>query len=99
MSPTVPPIDVKLPPIKLLGSIVCAPSVAVAGQSVRVEVRGPDGKAHDNHETVPISINGVPGSTQYLTWDYAGTHTITAIGHRRGAMEKLTATITVGKPA
>ena len=99
MNPTIPPINVPIRPIKLLGSIVCTPSTAVAGQSVRVEVRAPDGKAHDNHETVPISINGVPGSTQYLTWDYAGTHTITAIGHRRGAMEKLTATITIEKPA
>ena len=70
----------------------------MAGQNVRVEVRGPDGKPHDNRENVPISINGVPGSTQYLTWDYAGTHTITAIAHRRGAMEKLSTTIEVAKP-
>ena len=98
MSPT-NPITPQILPAKLLGSIVCTPSTAVAGQSVRVEVRGPDGKPHDNRETVPISINGVPGSTQYLTWDYAGTHTITAIAHRRGGMEKLSTTIEVAKPA
>lgn len=83
----------------LLGSIVCTPSTAAAGQTVRVEVRGPDGKPHDNKETVPISLNGVPGSTQYLTWDYAGTHTITAIAHRRGGVEKLSTTIEVVRPA
>ena len=98
MSPT-NPITPQILPTKLLGSIVCTPSTAAAGQSVRVEVRGPDGKPHDNRETVPISINGVPGSTQYLTWDYAGTHTITAIAHRRGGMEKLSTTIEVAKPA
>ena len=97
MSPT-NPITPQILPAKLLGSIVCTPSTAVAGQSVRVEVRGPDGKPHDNRETVPISINGVPGSTQHLTWDYSGTHTITAIAHRRGGMEQLSTTIEVAKP-
>ena len=97
MSPTNPPISHVLP-TKLLGSIVCTPSTAAAGQSVRVEVRGPDGKPHDNREAVPISLNGVPGSTQYLTWDHVGTHTITAIAHRRGRMEKLSTTIEVVKP-
>ena len=99
MSPTPPIINHQILPTKLLGAIVCTPGTAVAGQSVRVEVRGPDGKPHDNRETIPISINGVPGSTQYLTWDYAGTHTITAIAHRRGGMEKLSTTIEVAKPA
>lgn len=84
---------------KLLGSVVCTPSTAVVGESVRVEVRGPDGVAHDNRETVPISINGSLGSTQYLTWDFAGKHAITVIAHRRGAMEKLTATIELKKRA
>jgi hypothetical protein len=98
MSP-INPIIPQILPTKLLGSIVCTPSPAAAGQSVRVEVRGLDGKPHDNRETVPISLNGVPGSTQYLTWDYAGTHTITAIAHRRGGMEKLSTTIEVVKPA
>ena len=99
MSPPPPIINPQILPAKLLGSIVCTPSTAVAGQGVRVEVRGPDGKPHDNRETVPISINGVPGSTQDLTWDYAGTHTITVIAHRRGGMEKLSTTIEVAKPA
>src|SRR5262245_47034401 len=99
MGTTKPPINPQILQTKLLGSIVCTPPTAVAGQSVRVEVHAPDGKPHDNKETVPISINGVPGSTQYLTWDFAGTHTITAIAHRRGAMEKLSATIQVEKPA
>ena len=98
MSPT-NPITPPVLPTKLLGSIVCTPSTAAAGQSVRVEVKGPDGQPHDNRETVPISVNGVPGSTQYLTWDYAGIHTITAIAHRRGGMERLSTTIEVVKPA
>lgn len=84
---------------KLLGSIVCTPGTAKVGDIVRVEVRKPDGTAYDNEEAVPISINGVPGSTQYLTWDFAGTHTITAIAHRRGAMEKLSTTIAIEQRA
>jgi hypothetical protein len=98
MSP-IPPTTLPLLATKLLGSIVCTPSSTLVGQSVRVEVKAPNGAAHDNHETVPISINGVPGSTQYLSWDYAGTYVITAIAHRRGAMEKMTTTIKVDKPS
>jgi len=84
---------------KLLGSIVCTPSKAAAGEPVCVEVRAPDGVPYDNRESIPISINGVPGTKQYLTWQAPGTHTITVIAHRRRAPETLSTTIEIGPRA
>lgn len=84
---------------KLLGSIVCTPSTAAIGESVCVEVRAPDGRPYDNTEATPISINGVPGSRQYLVWNRAGTKNITVVAGMRGHIEKLKASVQITVPA
>ena len=97
-NPRTPATQVKQPPI--LGSIVCTPPAAVVGQSVCIEVRGPDGKPYDNAEAVPISINGVPGSRQWVVWKTPGTQSVRVLAQRRGApVEKLVATVEVAPAA
>ncbi|HEX7700104.1 MAG TPA: hypothetical protein VF403_05270, partial [Kofleriaceae bacterium] len=92
--PTVSTTQVKQQPI--LGTIVCTPPTAVVGQSVCIEVRGPDGKAYDNSEAVPISINGVPGSKQWVVWKTPGTQPVRVLAQRRASpVEKLLATVEV----
>src|SRR6185295_9358900 len=83
---------------KILGTVVCTPSTAEVGQSVCIDVRSPDGKPYDNSESVPISINGVPGSKHYVVWNRWGTKTVRVVAGRPGAIEKLTATVTINKP-
>jgi hypothetical protein len=83
-----------LPPI--LGSIVCTPQSATVGEAICIEVYSPDGKAYDNTETTPISINGVLGSKQYLSWMQPGTKQIVVLAHRLGAKsESMTTTVQV----
>ncbi|WP_136419582.1 carboxypeptidase-like regulatory domain-containing protein [Herbaspirillum sp. ST 5-3] len=83
---------------KLLGSIICTPPTAAIGESVCVEVRAPDGHAYDNTETVPISINGVPGSRQYLVWNRAGMKNIRVVAGTRGHIEKMNASVQITVP-
>jgi hypothetical protein len=84
----------------VLGSILCTPATAVVGQSVCVEVRAPDGKPYDNHDPVPISINGVPGSKLFFAWPAAGSQPLIALAHGREEVEKLTGSIEIApRPA
>src|SRR3569832_2829922 len=97
-NPRTPATQVKQPPI--LGTIISTPPAAVVGQSVYIEVRGPDGKPYDNAEAVPISINGVPGSRQCVVWKPPGTQSVRVLAQRRGApVEKLVAPVEVAPAA
>jgi len=86
-------------PTPLLGSVVCTPTVAAIGDSVCVEVKDPNGRSYDNNESANISINGVPGSKQYLVWNRAGKKTINVVAGKRGAIEKLKAEVQINAPA
>lgn len=80
----------------ILGSVICTPQTAAVGESITVEVRGPDGKPYDNNETTPITINGVPGSKQFLVWNTAGTKNVRVIASRRDApSEKMSTTVNI----
>ena len=65
----------------ILGSVVCTPTIARAGDSILVEVYPPRGLAYNNTEMVPIAINGVCGSSQYLVWTTPGTHRVVVTAH------------------
>ena len=92
--PTVSTTPTKQQPI--LGSVVCTPTTAVVGQSVCIEVRGPNGQAYDNTEAEPISINGVPGSKQWVVWRTPGTQPVRVHTQRRGGpVEKLVTSVQV----
>ena len=71
----------------------------VAGASVKIEVSDPSGKLYQNQGSTFISINGVPGTGQYLQFALAGDHKVpvTAIA-ADGAKEQTTTTITVAAP-
>ncbi|WP_332852988.1 carboxypeptidase-like regulatory domain-containing protein [Duganella sp. S19_KUP01_CR8] len=86
-------------PTPLLGSVVCTPAVAAIGDSICVEVKAPNGQSYDNNESGNISINGVPGSKQYLVWNRAGKKTINVTAGKRGAIEKLKAEVQINAPA
>jgi hypothetical protein len=84
---------------RVLGSIRCTPGKVAIGESVCIEVLDPRGVPYDNHETVPISINGVPGSKHYLVWRTGGTKTITVVAGARGRREMAQATVIIEAPA
>ncbi|RFP12022.1 MULTISPECIES: carboxypeptidase-like regulatory domain-containing protein [unclassified Duganella] len=92
-------LQVPTAPTPLLGSVVCTPAVAAIGDSVCVEVKAPNGQSYDNNESGNISINGVPGSRQYLVWNRAGKKTINVTAGKRGAIEKLKAEVQINAPA
>src|SRR5262249_34675898 len=86
--------------LPLLGSIVCTPATATVGASILVEVRAPNGTAYDNKEMIPIAINGVPGSSQYLVWRTPGTHRIVATPQPPGGkLEQLLARVQIAPAA
>ena len=64
------------PSTRYIGKIVCTPPILMPGQSVLVEVYGPDGMPYNNKETFYIGINGVAGSRKYLQFLRPGKHTI-----------------------
>jgi len=76
-----------MPTKKIIGSVVCDPPVARAGESVRVTVRNPQGRAYRNGETSSITINGVPGSEQWLRWTTPGSRVIHVMASDEGSDE------------
>jgi hypothetical protein len=92
------PVKPKAKP--MLGSIVCTPASAAVGEAVKVEVRAPDGSAYDNQEQLPITINGVPGSSQYLVWGRPGAKRLVVLARTHaGGTERLDGSVTITKAA
>ena len=83
----------------LIGSVTWTPQNPAAGDSVKIDVCDPSGKPYQNQESTLISVNGVPGTGQFLQFALAGDHTVlvTAKG-TDGVKEQTTVTITVGAP-
>lgn len=83
----------------VLGSVTWSPTNPAIGDSVKVDVLNPQGAAYNNNDPTLISVNGVPGSTQYLQFANSGAHPllVTAVGP--AGPEQLTATIQVSAPA
>ena len=80
----------------ILGSVILTPPAARVGESVMIDVRGPDGKSYNNAETVSISINGTAGSSQYVVWSAPGTHRVVVAARRQnGPVERMIASIVV----
>ena len=80
----------------ILGSVVCTPTIARAGDSILVEVYPPRGLAYNNTEMVPIAINGVCGSSQYLVWTTPGTHRVVVTAHPPGGnVEQVITTVQI----
>jgi hypothetical protein len=80
----------------ILGSVVCTPTTARAGDSILVEVYPPRGLAYNNTEMVPIAINGVCGSSQYLVWSTPGTHRVVVTAHPPGEnVQQVIATVQI----
>ena len=79
----------------IIGSIVCTPQVAAIGESVCIEVHDADGKAYDNTESFNITINGVPGSKQYVVWNRPGTKSITVVAGSRNAVQTVKASVQI----
>ena len=84
----------------IIGSVVWTPQQPTAGQSVKIDVCGPDGKPYANQQADNIAINGVAGSQQYLQFALAGDQkvSVTALG-TDGTQEQSSVTITVGAQA
>lgn len=80
---------------ELIGSLQCEPATIHPGQSVRVDVLDPQGNAYDNQQSFTVTINGIPGSSQYLQFPTAGQRTVRAVATRDGTVEEATATIAV----
>jgi hypothetical protein len=76
-----------MPKQKIIGSVVCDPPVAKAGESVRVTVRNPQGRAYRNTESSSITINGVPGSEQWMRWTSPGARVIHVMASDEGSDE------------
>ena len=92
------PISLKPPDqlMSIIGSVVWTPQKPIAGQSVKVDVCGPDGKPYANNQPEYIAINGAAGSAQYLQFPLAGDQKVFVTAARAdGTPEQSTVTITV----
>lgn len=85
----------KIPPSKIIGSILCTPSTVEIGQSVCVQVLDPSNVAYNNKQNAHISINGVPGSTQYMQFSISGQQIIFVMASLKGRIEHAKTTINV----
>ncbi len=83
----------------IIGSISWTPENPRAGESVKVDVCGPDDVPYENAQPQYIAIDGVAGSSQYMQFAYAGEHSVmvTAVASD-GTREQSTATISVAAP-
>lgn len=69
-----------------------------SGKACALKCSHPTG-AYDNTENVPISINGIPGSKQFLVWNRAGIKNIVVTAGMRGRIEKLKTSVQINVPA
>jgi hypothetical protein len=80
----------------VIGSVIWQPPQPVPGESVKVDVCGPDGQPYDNAQPELIAINGVVGSSQYLQFPVAGPQQIVVVAvDSDGALEQYSGTMTV----
>ncbi len=83
----------------VIGSVTFDPAAPAVGESVKVDVCGPDGKPYGNSGEPYIAIDGVAGSSQHLQFAWPGEHqlVVTAAGPD-GHAEHDVATVTVVPP-
>ena len=95
---TTPSTQPRVQPV--IGDVVLTPQTAKVGESILVEVRSPDGTAYNNRESVPIAIDGVCGSSQYLVWRTPGEHRIVVTARRgTGKVEMKIVTVQIAPAA
>jgi hypothetical protein len=83
---------------ELIGHVTLTPDNVVPGQSVFVQVTGPNGEVYPiNGETI-VRINGVLGAEQYLQFERPGDHAILVNAARNGIIETQEATVHVAAP-
>ncbi|MNZ67194.1 hypothetical protein D3C78_854320 [compost metagenome] len=82
-----------------IGHIVMEPSTVHPGEPARVEVYGVDNNPL-NDSSIQVSINGIPGSLQYLQFPSVGQRKLTVIVRTsNGEIERQTALLNVeGSP-
>ena len=68
----------------LLRSVVYSPPNPRVGESVLVEVKAPDGRVYTPDDVVAVSMNGTPGSRQWLQWAKPGPKRIFVIVRKTG---------------
>jgi len=82
--------------MSVIGKVIWNPQNPTIGQSVKIDVCGPDGKPYDNNQLEYIGINGVAGSAQYLQFLSAGDQKVLVTAMSTdGKPEQSTITITV----
>lgn len=83
---------------QLIDRIVVTPPVARPGMSIRVEVIG-DGAVPVDTKVADVTINGVPGSVQYLQFPTVGTRKLLVVATSpRGDQESKTTTVEIEGP-
>lgn len=88
-------LNKKIPPSKIIGSVLCTPQSTNVGESICVQVLDPKNIAYNNNQKAHISINGVPGSTQYIQFSNSGQQTIFVMASLNGRIEHVKATVEV----
>jgi hypothetical protein len=82
--------------MSIIGKIVWQPQNPSAGQSVKIDVCGQDGKPLSNQQAAYVTIDGIPGSSQYVQLPFPGDKQISVIAKGTdGTVERKTATITI----
>jgi len=79
----------------VIGEVVVTPREVLPGQSLLVEIHGPEGRPYRNEELEHASINGVTGARQYLQFARPGVRTISVAAKKDGRLERATTTVTV----
>jgi hypothetical protein len=82
-------------PTKIIGSIRFTPAKVLPGDCFLIEVLDPDGKPYGNAQVPFISIEGIPGASQYLQYFQPGTKTIVVTAQSAEGEEHQTSTVTV----
>jgi hypothetical protein len=85
--------------MSIIGNIVWQPLKPVAGESVKIDVCGQDGKPYANQQAADIAIDGVPGSSKFVQFPFPGDKKIFVTARGTDCkVERTTVTITVAAP-
>lgn len=80
---------------KLISSVTVTPAQVQPGQSVHVQVIGPNGKPYEAGTDVVIAIDGVPVASRYYQFPTVGKRTVTVRATLGATTETAVATIDV----
>lgn len=80
---------------EIIAKVSLTPETVAPGQSVLIEVTGPNGESYPVSGETLVRINGIIGAQQYLQFDQSGDRAIFVAAARGGVVETTTATIHV----